>query len=171
MNLYIVRHAHAVTLQPPELEADEDRPLSEQGREQVQALAAAIRHAGIRFNRMVASPLLRARQTAEDLQRALLLPPETVEISETLAPGASRKQLAKHLRRLAADSVAVIGHEPDLSRFLSWLIGSKRAQIELAKGGMASVICEEPPRKKAGRLEWLLTPAWLPKSAVSQVAS
>jgi phosphohistidine phosphatase len=163
MHVYIVRHAHALALNPPEIEADEDRPLSDQGREQVAGQAATIRRLGVRFDRILTSPYLRAFQTAEGLQRQLGLPLEVVETTDHLAPGGRLKKLAKVLRRLAGDHIALVGHEPDLSFLLAWLIGGKRAQVDLAKAGIACIACDEPPGKGAGRLEWLVTPAWFAK--------
>ena len=54
----------------------------------------------------------------------------------------------------------LIGHMPDLADFLGWLIGSRKAQIDMAKAGVAYVTCEDV-RKGDGTLEWLLTPDWV----------
>ena len=163
INLCIIRHAHALPLSSLEIKADEDRPLSDQGRGQVAALGFTLHRLGISFDRIVTSPLVRAVQTAEGLQRLLVGGAANLETSAHLSPGGSPKKLAKLLRRISGDQVAqvaLVGHEPDLSSFLAWLIGGKRARIELAKAGMAWVVCDSPPRKGAGRLEWLVTPAW-----------
>jgi phosphohistidine phosphatase len=170
MNLYIIRHAHALPINPPEIEADEDRPLSDQGQEQVAAQAAALHRLGIKFERILTSPLARALQTAERLNN-LGLSLNNVETTDHLAPSLRPKKLAKLLRKAAADSIAIVGHEPDLSGFLAWLIGSRRARIDLAKAGIACVTCDEPPHKGAGRLEWVVTPMWFPKTERVQVAS
>jgi phosphohistidine phosphatase len=160
VNLYVIRHAHALPVHPPEIATDEDRPLSETGRAQVAALAAALRCAGVSIELLLSSPWKRALETAEDLGRHLGIAPAHLETTVHLQGGGSPKKLAKALRGIAADSVAIVGHEPDLGQFLAWLVGSKRAQIELAKASVAHVICDEPPRKGAGRLQWLVTPAW-----------
>jgi phosphohistidine phosphatase len=160
MNLCLIRHAHAVRLDPPELEVDEDRPLSDEGRRQLATLAAALRSQAITFDHVLSSPLLRAKQTAEGMVQLLGRDPSTVEPTNELAPGGGRKKLAKLLRRLSGERVALVGHQPVLGDFAAWLIGGKSAQVEFAKAGMAWITCDAPPRKGAGRLEWLVTPEW-----------
>ena len=44
--------------------------------------------------------------------------------------------------------------------FAGWLIGSKRAQIDLAKAGIACISVADEPRKGGGALVWLVTPEW-----------
>jgi phosphohistidine phosphatase SixA len=105
--------------------------------------------------------LLRARQTAEELLRSLQEPGAELLTCDALEPGGSPKKLAKFLRQLDDEHVALVGHEPDLGRYTAWLIGSKRARIEFAKAGIACVACDEPPRRGRGVLLWLLTPAWI----------
>jgi phosphohistidine phosphatase SixA len=53
-----------------------------------------------------------------------------------------------------------VGHNPELSAYLSWLIGSKRAQLHLSKGGVAFVEADGV-RKGLGVLQWMVTPEWL----------
>ena len=73
-----------------------------------------------------------------------------------------RSQVLLELDRLDAGSaVAVVGHAPDLSEWAAWLIGGKKAHIDLAKAGIALIRCPEGPRKGACSLIWLVTPDWL----------
>jgi phosphohistidine phosphatase SixA len=53
-----------------------------------------------------------------------------------------------------------VGHQPDLSEYAAWLIGDKKAQVNLAKAGAAFIECEAGPSKGGGVLTWLITPAW-----------
>ena len=57
-------------------------------------------------------------------------------------------------------SVAVVGHQPDLGQLAGWLIGARKAQIDLAKAGVAHIAFDPEPRKGAGTLVWLVTPEW-----------
>jgi phosphohistidine phosphatase SixA len=54
-----------------------------------------------------------------------------------------------------------VGHQPDLGEFAAWLIGSKKAQIDIAKAGVAFIHCEKEVTKGGGSLEWLVPPEWL----------
>lgn len=160
MNLYLLRHAHALDRDEAGVESDEERPLSDQGRQQAALLADALNRLGLSFDLVLTSPLRRAVETANELVPHLDTRPPVTEL-EPLAPGWSSKKLAKHLRALEAEQVVLVGHEPDLSQHAAWLIGSKWAQIELAKGALACITCDGLPRKGAGTLAWLVTPKLL----------
>ena len=79
---------------------------------------------------------------------------------DELAPGGKRRRLARFINELGADQAALIGHQPDLGEFAAWLIGSKKAQIDLAKAGVACIHCEQRLDKGEGTLGWLVTPDW-----------
>jgi phosphohistidine phosphatase len=158
MNIYLIRHAEAVDrdAQLP----DADRALTEKGRMQAAGLGKAMSEQGIVVERLYTSPLVRARETAELLAQHCGAGALAVELCEQLAPDCSAKRLAKFLRKVEAEQVALVGHMPDLGRFTAWLIGGKKAAIDFAKGGVACVSCAAPPDKGEGVLEWMVTPEW-----------
>jgi phosphohistidine phosphatase len=159
MNLILIRHAHA---QPSSGEEapDADRPLSDKGREQCAALARALQRAQVTIGCIVTSPLLRARQTTEELLKHWPAPTPEVHTCEALAPDGRQKKLNRFLRSLSAAPVALVGHMPDLGRYAGWLIGSKKVGIVLAKAGAAYIECTTGPSRGAGSLSWLVTPDW-----------
>ncbi len=70
---------------------------------------------------MISSPLLRARETAAELGRALGCEPEA---DERLAPGAT----AEAVRAAVAgrgDEVVVVGHQPDCGLIAAELTGAE----------------------------------------------
>ena len=80
---------------------------------------------------MLSSPLLRARETAAQLCRALGCEPEA---DERLAPGAT----AKDVRAAVADrgdEVVVIGHQPDCGEIAAELSGGPKPAFP--PGGVA----------------------------------
>jgi phosphohistidine phosphatase len=124
MRLVIVRHAEAAPGEPDEL-----RSLTEQGREQAQALGELFRAVGIRPDVVVTSPLLRARQTAAALELG------EPEVDERLSPGAS----PENVRDAAwgrGDTVVVVGHQPDCGELVLALTGGRHA---FPPGGVAEV--------------------------------
>lgn len=161
MDLYIIRHADAVALGERGVTKDADRPLSAEGEAQSRTVSVALQRKGIRLNKVLTSPLLRARQTAENMLRDWSAPAPELVMCDELAPGVRPRKLARFLRKINEQSVALVGHQPDLSEWAAWLIGGKKAQIDFAKSGVAYIICGDPPRKRAGVLIWLLTPDWL----------
>jgi phosphohistidine phosphatase len=160
MDLYIIRHADAQPLAEGGIENDEDRPLTPEGQAQCGPLAAALQKHITRLDRIVTSPLLRARQTAEGLLNELEAPKPELHICDHLAPGGKRRKLTRFLCGIGTQAVAIVGHMPDLADYVGWLIGSRKAQIDLAKAGVACVHFEEEPDKGAGTLTWMVTPEW-----------
>jgi phosphohistidine phosphatase len=161
MDIYVIRHADAVAVGERNITEDGDRPLSEVGEAQAKAVGSALDAMGINPALVVTSPLLRARQTAEGIVQQLKKEHPAVQEAEEAAPGLKPKRLARYLRGVKADTVAVVGHEPDLSEWAAWLIGGRKAHIDLAKAGIALIRCPEGPRKGSCTLVWLVTPDWL----------
>jgi phosphohistidine phosphatase len=112
MRLILVRHAEAAAGEPDDL-----RPLTPAGRETARTLG--VRLATEQPDVVLASPLLRARETAAAIAEAA-----GVEAApdERLAPGAT----ADGVRSAAAgrgETVVAVGHEPDCSEIVLALTG------------------------------------------------
>jgi phosphohistidine phosphatase len=161
VDLYLIRHADAIPVGAQGIQDDADRPLTEAGEAQARAVAVGLQRRGVVLNVLLTSPLRRARQTAEGILRQWSLPAPELIVCGELAPGGKPKKLASFLRDRGADKVALVGHQPDLSVDAAWLIGSKKAQIELAKAGIAYITTTQGARKGNGTLVWLVTPEWL----------
>lgn len=160
MHLYLVRHAIAADQDLRRWPDDRQRPLTAAGRRRFRrgadSLAAVIESAG-KVDRLITSPLLRARQTAAILHRAGLPPP--VEES-VLAPGRTAARVLAVLRAHEAQSLVLVGHEPDLGRLLAVCIAGADAKLSLRfrKGGAACLSFAGAPRVGEATLEWLLPP-------------
>jgi phosphohistidine phosphatase len=159
LHLYLIRHAEAVTHGDPNYE-DDDRPLTELGHRQSRALGKALGAQAVRFDVILCSPLPRARETVEGMLVNLPGPTPPVEYADELAPGLKPKKVDRLVLKHEGEAIALVGHEPDLGEYAARLIGSKKATVELAKGGVAGVACADPPGKGCGSLVWLITPPW-----------
>jgi phosphohistidine phosphatase len=168
MDLFVIRHADALPIGEHGVTDDFERPLSDEGRDQARRLAGALQHLGVTLNQVLTSPLVRARQTAEEILREWQKPSPTITQCDELMPGGRRKRLSRFLRERGGDMVAIVGHQPDLGQYAAWLVGAKKAQIDLAKAGVAYIVCGEGPRKGGGLLRWLLTPACFPAAEKAQ---
>ena len=73
IELYLMRHGIAADLGEAGVVKDADRPLTPEGREKMKLAAVGLRKAGMKFNLILTSPLLRSRQTAEVVADALEL--------------------------------------------------------------------------------------------------
>ncbi len=114
MRLYLVRHAEAARGEPDAL-----RPLTASGRQDARELGKRLAAEGARPDAVLSSPLLRARETATALARALGC---SVEPDERLAPGATAEQLLAAVAG-RGDEVVVVGHQPDCGRIAAELGG------------------------------------------------
>ena len=119
MNVYLIRHAHAVGA-----DVDATRPLSPRGREQVSDLADFLAPSGVfQPAEFWHSPLVRSRQTAELFARRLQLDVPHLLMPD-LEPESDPRAAARRLRAIT-HAVAVVGHEPHLSALATSLIGGQ----------------------------------------------
>ena len=160
MRVYLIRHADAAPLGENGITTDEDRPLTGLGQAQCQNLATALQKHDVKLDQIVSSPLLRARETAEGLRKHWQTPLKEILLCDDLGPNGKPKKLSRFVRNLQAESVALVGHMPDISDYLTWLMGSKKVHIPLDKAGTAYLECGDDLGKGDGVLVWLVTPAW-----------
>jgi phosphohistidine phosphatase len=161
VDLYLIRHADALQLGERGITVDEDRPLSEGGLQQAKQLAAGLQKRKVNLDLVLSSPLVRARQTAEEMLRNWPPAAPKLQICDELCPNVRAKKLARFLRGVAGNAIGLVGHQPDMSRYAGWFIGGKKAHVDFAKGGVACINFPGQPRNKRGTLAWLVTPAWL----------
>src|SRR5262245_952111 len=97
MHLYLIRHAEAVQVGVNGINKDEDRPLTEKGRQQCRALALALRQVGVRMERLLTSPLVRARQTADELLANWNGRLVEQGVCDELSPGKKKRKLMREI--------------------------------------------------------------------------
>lgn len=161
MRVILVRHAEAVNVGDDGVATDFDRHLTPHGREQAAKLAEAFAARGVAPSVVVSSPLVRAMQTAEPLLRLLAMTTGEPMVCDILAAGAmKRRKLTKYVEGLHADVAVLVGHNPDLSEYLAWLIGAGDDAVPLEKAAAAAVRFDGELGKGQGAMEWLITPGW-----------
>src|SRR4029079_13265039 len=120
MNLYFLRHAEALPQDNETIKTDEERPMADEGREQVAKMAGLIAKKGLTFDLVLTSPLVRTRETATGLLTHLGRDAAEATDLSHLAPGGSTKKLVKYLRSLEAQNVLLVGHNPDLGEHIAY---------------------------------------------------
>jgi phosphohistidine phosphatase len=128
VRLFIVRHAEAALGEPDDL-----RPLTEAGREHARRIGKRFAEDGVQPDAVLSSPLLRARETAAEIAKAVGV---AVEADERLAPGAEPDDV----RAVAAgrgENVVVVGHQPDCARTVAALRGGPEPSFP--PGGVVAV--------------------------------
>jgi phosphohistidine phosphatase len=135
MRLIIIRHATAVDRSPDI--PDDARPLTQEGKRRFREAARGLARLFPQPDLLLTSPLLRALQTARIAAKAWHVP----VTEEAALGGGSVAELESALRRLPAQAtVALVGHEPQVSEFLAHVVGSGQPdRLTFKKGGVAVV--------------------------------
>jgi phosphohistidine phosphatase len=160
MNLYVLRHGIAVEPGMPGCEKDSERPLTPKGRHQLRQIAAAMKKMDLRFDLILSSPFLRAKQTAEIIAESLTRKKQ-LAFSDALTPDGNPKALIRQLTELKPlpENILFVGHEPYLSQLIALLTaGETGVAIELKKGGLGKLEAEFLLYGRCAKLVWLLTP-------------
>lgn len=125
MRLYLIRHGIAAESARFEGE-DLERPLTARGRKRCAQAARGLRALGVAPQWIYCSQARRSLETAQILRRRL---GGELRSDARINPGADFASLAQLLQELPADltSIALVGHEPDLSDMASGLLHSDAA--------------------------------------------
>ncbi len=159
IQVYFIRHG--IAADPEDYERDGDRPLTEKGRQKTQAIAQRLQELKLQFDEILTSPLVRAHQTAEIFLEKGLAPQLTV--NESLAPIGSFSNWLDEIKTLEHKTLALVGHEPDLSQWAELLVwGEVKGAIKLKKAGMIGIDIVNPidPIGNSS-LFWLTPPRFL----------
>jgi phosphohistidine phosphatase len=143
--MVLLRHGTAVPHGTAGLD-DADRPLIAVGEREARDAGRALRALDVRPDRVVTSPLVRARQTAQLAAAELAV--KSYE-DDALRPGFGQDALDGLFARHDGDCLVLVGHDPDFSEILRDLAG---ANVAMPKGGVARI---DLP---SGELRWLLRP-------------
>jgi phosphohistidine phosphatase len=160
MNLYVLRHGIAVEPGTPGFEKDSDRPLTTEGKDRLRQIAAAMKKMDLRFDLILSSPFLRAKQTAEIITESLKLKKQ-LAFSDALAPDGNPKALVRQLTELkpVPENILLAGHEPYLSQLIGLLTtGETGVAVGLKKGGLGKLEAQSLHYGRCAQLVWLLTP-------------
>lgn len=164
MELYVIRHAIAEPLGTAHEFSDENRSLTDEGRSRMREVVKGLKKLGIQLDLILTSPLVRAVETAEILAGSLGLNKKEIHHTAALSPGAVVEQLFAEIKKKAgAESIAVVGHQPDLGQLISRIVQSDGSvlSIQLKKGGICCINVSETVPTLRGELMWFLTPKQL----------
>lgn len=166
MRLLLIRHGKA---EDPEAWSksgndDTERPLTPAGRRRMRDAARGLMTLIPRLDVLATSPLTRAAQTAKILYKAYDHKPQFLE-ADVLAGGHKPAEVIRWLKDHDLDAggtVALVGHEPDLSRWVAWFLANREQadMVEMKKGAVAAL---DFPRRLAGG-KGLLVGLWTAKT-------
>jgi phosphohistidine phosphatase len=166
MDLYLLRHAIAVSQAEAGVNHDSDRPLSSEGESRMRQAAKGMKTMGLAVDLILSSPLLRAQQTARIAAEDLGAKKPAVHLTPSLEPDEPPQKFVKELHQWPGgppSAVLAVGHEPHLSGLISFLVAGDRDRITVTmkKGGLCRLTLESLKAERGARLEWLLAPRHL----------
>jgi phosphohistidine phosphatase len=151
MRLYLVQHGEA----RPRAE-DSERPLTEQGRDDVSRVASFASSAGVEVYQIRHSGVGRAEETAAILAEHLKPAGGVVPLSG-LAPKDDVRRVAELLNR-ETRPLMFVGHRPFMDRLAGLLVAGdpERGVVQFQKGGI--VCLERDPQTWTWMICWVVTP-------------
>jgi phosphohistidine phosphatase len=163
VDIFILRHGEAgkpFTLSMKEFE----RPLTQVGKKEVQLIAESLEDWAPKFDRILTSPLARAKETASMIAKTLKIQSRLEDCNE-LKPEGNRTELYKILSKMKHQtSILLVGHEPYLSMMIGDIVaGNPSSHIDLKKCGIAKIRISNFSPRVSGELKWLLTPKQIRK--------
>lgn len=151
MELILIRHADAEAAAG--YAEDALRPLTQKGRKVQEHVTGALNKMGVRPDRVLCSPRVRAYQTAEIT--ALGLGGDLPEEHGVLDGGHSVGQLVEALRAYPTGTLICVGHEPDMSTWAAQLLATDaRLQVHFSKSGVLGLSFPAHPAPGAATLEY-----------------
>jgi len=159
----MIRHAIAVDEGSPEYEEDSQRPLTEKGKKKMRQIAKGLRILGADFDLILSSPYLRSQETAKILAEVFKVKSDVV-FSDNLIPMGDPDTLISEINEKYSvnNSIALVGHEPQLTALISLLVTENTGvDMTLKKGGVCRLSTDDLHHTRKAALEWLLTPGIL----------
>jgi phosphohistidine phosphatase len=163
MRLIIIRHGPAGDKEAFAKTGKDDslRPLTPAGKKKMKRAATSLRRLFPRIDLLATSPLKRAQQTAAIVYKVYGDKPQFIELDLLSGDGQDPARFVTWLKDHDRDDavLAIVGHEPDLSRWASWLLtGQKKGFVQLKKGAACVIDFEKRVAGGKGMLYGLFQP-------------
>lgn len=147
MTIYLARHGEAVSL-----EKNPERPLSQEGKAEVEKMAHLLETMGLKVNKIMHSGKKRAEETAGIFSENLC--DGKTFVSKGLKPNDSVEEFFKKLKN--EDKVMYVGHLPFMERLASFILtgDEKKVLIKIKTSGVLCLV------ESQGRwcIKWLIAP-------------
>lgn len=161
-SLYLMRHGKSDWTDPNW--TDWERPLKKRGRKAARSMGLFLEKAGQVPDLILASPAVRAAETARLLEAAFDAKiPEGV-LPELYGEPAEWESLRRGFPQ-KAESILLVGHNPFLEELAAALVGAGGGGIRLVTAAVVKISFDAADwteaKKGAGVLEWSLTPRLL----------
>lgn len=139
MWVHLLRHGIAIDPSDPACPTDPERFLTDKGKTRTRAAAKGLRRIDIAPVIIIASPYVRAQQTAEIAREELGGDAIALESSDALIPMADPSRIVDILRAKTDSNILCVGHAPNLDLVVAYLVGADEPITSLKKAGCASI--------------------------------
>ncbi len=150
VELYLLRHGIAASADSGR---DMDRALTAEGICGIKSVMMRAKSLGCNPYRVIASPYLRAQQSAR-IAADVLRCSEPIHPSTRITPDSSRPSLWQEVREIAEGSLLIVSHEPLLSAAAAWMTGETRVIIEFNPATLVRIDFDALGPEPRGRLQW-----------------
>ncbi|PBP88438.1 phosphohistidine phosphatase SixA [Pseudomonas syringae] len=123
MKVWVLRHGEAQS----RARSDAERELTAHGREEV--LKSALHLTDKPVQRIIASPYVRAQQTAELVRQSLAFD-DSIVTAPWLTPDGSPREVLAQLDKLGVDEVLLVSHQPLVGELIGVLAHGSPQQAE-----------------------------------------
>jgi phosphohistidine phosphatase len=159
MLVYLVRHGIAEDTPPSG--GDPERRLTQEGTLRTAMVAKGLKKTGARFDRIVTSPYVRARQTAEIIARVTGYAGD-LEQDIRLTPFGRPEQAGDLIREnRELGTLLLTGHEPSMGEFISSFCAGGNLRIDVKKASITVIRIDRFAASISGTLLWSLPPGVL----------
>ncbi len=148
MLILFLRHAEA-----GDAADDFSRQLTPRGVAQSEKVAKFMAANGLTPDLLITSPVVRARQTADTV--CGILAGVKLRIGDWLSCGMAPETCFEELSAFRdLDAVALVGHEPDFSEAISWILGMESQEALHIRKASLTVVTVSSFARGGGRLEF-----------------
>jgi phosphohistidine phosphatase len=155
MTLYIIRHGIAEEAAPG---GDAERKLTQKGTFQVAMVAKGLRKLDLTFDRIVASPFTRARETAEIVARITEHGKEIL-FDKRLLPSTRFQDVSDLIAENSdAGSLLLVGHQPAIGEIIGGLCTEGTLGIEVKPASITAISIDRLRPLAKGALLWSMPP-------------
>lgn len=151
VKIYIIRHGNALS---PEV--DPERPLSLDGKNQVEKIGAFLKKNSVCVERIIHSGKRRAEQTACIIAQHIGYS-DSMEVERGLAPNTPVKDMASFLKTTQG-SVMLVGHLPFMSYLASALVSEQGMFPFMVFNEAAAACFTKEEKDKNFHLVWFVSP-------------
>ncbi len=157
MRIYLMQHG-----KPVPKEENPDRPLSDQGKGDIEKVSKMLRKSGVKVQEAFHSGKTRARQTAE-IMVSQLNPDVKAQERAGLSPLDDVKEIVSQIKDADKDML-IAGHLPHLGKLASLLIAGDE-EVPVVSFQQGGIVCVEKDEKDHWSVAWMVVPEIIRSSA------